>query len=401
MKQQVEMDLLRQKIEHLGAQVDYLKDNDIYLFYRELDSAQDVEMTEHGRKILMFGSNSYLGLTNHPRVKAAAIKAIEKYGTGVSGSRLLNGNLGIHRELEERIAAYTGKEDSVVFSTGFQANLGAIPPIIDRNGCLFMDKLSHASIIESATLSHGKKYKFEHNNVQSLEKLLQHCSNQAIKLVVTEGIFSMDGDISNLPEIVEVAEKHNAMVMVDDAHAIGVLGKNGSGTSSYFNLTDRVHLITGTFSKSLAALGGFVAADRDIVNHIKHSSRALMFSAGLQPSSVAAVMEALDIIEEQPELIERLWENTHYSIKLFKDMGFDVGKAETPIIPLYIRDDYKTYIITKRLYEDGIFLNPVVSPATSADSSLIRFSIMSNHTRAQMDFAINKIYDHAKDLKII
>jgi 8-amino-7-oxononanoate synthase len=401
MKQQVEVDLLKQKIDHLGAQVDYLKKNDIYLFYRELDSAQDVEMTEHGRKILMFGSNSYLGLTNHPRVKAAAIKAVEKYGTGVSGSRLLNGNLGIHRELEERLADYLGKEDSVVFSTGFQANLGAIPPIIDRNGCLFMDKLSHASIIESATLSLGKKYKFEHNNVESLEKLLRNCPGNAIKLIVTEGIFSMDGDISNLPPIVEAAEKHNALVMVDDAHAIGVIGKNGSGSSSYFNLTDRVHIITGTFSKSLAALGGFVAADKDIINLIKHSSRALMFSAGLQPSSVAAVLEALDIIEEQPELIEKLWENTHYSIKLIRDMGFDVGKAETPIIPLYIRDDYKTYMITRRLHDDGIFLNPVVSPATSADSSLIRFSIMSNHTKAQIDFALNRVYDHAKDLKVI
>ncbi|MBK6545046.1 MAG: pyridoxal phosphate-dependent aminotransferase family protein [Saprospiraceae bacterium] len=395
------MNSLKQKINNLSSQVDYLKGNDIYLFYRELNSAQDVEMVEHGRKILMFGSNSYLGLTNHPRVKAAAIKAIEKYGTGVSGSRLLNGNLDIHRELEERLAVYLGKEDVAVFSTGFQANLGAIPPIMDRSGCLLMDKLSHASIIESAVLSHAKKLKFEHNNVQSLDRLLKNCPAESLKLVVTEGIFSMDGDISNLPDIVKTAENYNAMVMVDDAHAIGVLGKNGSGTSSHFGLTDRVHIITGTFSKSLAALGGFIAADKDIINLIKHTSRALMFSAGLQPASVAAVMTALDIIEEEPELIEKLWENTHYSIQQMKQMGFDIGNAETPIIPIYIRDDYKTYCIAKKLYDDGVFINPVVSPATSADSALIRFSVMSSHTKAQIDFALSRIYENAKALQII
>lgn len=250
------MSSLERKVNTIAGQVQYLKEKHIYLFYRELHSAQDTEMVENGRKILMFGSNSYLGLTNHPRVKAAAIHAIEKYGTGVSGSRLLNGNLGIHRELEERLSAYLGKEDTAVFSTGFQANLGALPPLLDRSSCLIMDKLSHASIIESATLSQAKKLKFEHNDVESLSKIFSRIDSDAFKIVVTEGIFSMDGDIAPLPEIVEVSRRNGAMVMVDDAHAIGVLGKNGSGSSSHFGITDKVDVITGTFSKSLAALGG-------------------------------------------------------------------------------------------------------------------------------------------------
>lgn len=395
------MSSLERKVNTIAGQVQYLKEKHIYLFYRELHSAQDTEMVENGRKILMFGSNSYLGLTNHPRVKAAAIHAIEKYGTGVSGSRLLNGNLGIHRELEERLSAYLGKEDTAVFSTGFQANLGALPPLLDRSSCLIMDKLSHASIIESATLSQAKKLKFEHNDVESLSKIFSRIDSDAFKMVVTEGIFSMDGDIAPLPEIVEVSRRNGAMVMVDDAHAIGVLGKNGSGSSSHFGITDKVDVITGTFSKSLAALGGFVSGDRELINLIKHTARALLFSAGLQPASVAAVMESLDIIEEQPELIDHLWENTRYAIGQLKSMGLDVGKAETPIIPIYVRDDQKTYTIAKRLYEDGVFINPVVSPATSADSALIRFSVMSTHTKPQIDFALGKIYDHARLVNVI
>lgn len=395
------MSSLERKVSTISGQVNFLKDHHIYLFYRELHSAQDTEMCENGRKILMFGSNSYLGLTTHPRVKAAAIQAIEKYGTGVSGSRLLNGNLGIHRELEERLSAYLGKEDTAVFSTGFQANLGALPPLLDRSSYLIMDKLSHASIIESATLSHAKKLKFEHNDVVSLEKILSKIDPEAFKIVVTEGIFSMDGDIAPLPDIARVARNHGAMIMVDDAHAIGVLGKFGSGTSSHFGITDQVDIITGTFSKSLAALGGFVSGDKGLINLIKHTSRALLFSAGLQPASVAAVLAALDIMEEQPELIGQLWENTHYSIKKLKDMGLDVGKAETPIIPIYIRDDQKTYTIAKNLFDDGVFINPVVSPATSADSALIRFSVMATHTHAQIDYALNKIYDHARALDVV
>lgn len=390
------MSSLDHRISELTKLINFLKGSDNYLFYRELNSAQDPEMIEQGRKILMFGSNSYLGLTNHPRVKEAAIKAIEKYGTGVSGSRLLNGNLGMHRELEERLSSYLGKEDTAVFSTGFQANLGAIPPLMDRASYLLMDKLSHASIIEGSSLCHAKKFKFEHNSVDSLNNLFAKIDRDATKLVVTEGIFSMDGDIAPLPDLVRSAKQNNSMVMVDDAHAIGVLGKNGSGTSSHFGVTDDVDLITGTFSKSLASLGGFVSANKDIIRLIKHTSRALVFSAGMQPASVASVMAALDIMEEQPDLIDQLWANTHYSIKCLRELGLDIGKAETPIIPIYIRDEGKTYFIARKLYEEGIFINPVVSPATSPDSALIRFSVMSAHTKDQIDFAISKIYDNAK-----
>lgn len=395
------MNNLDLKINDLADQVSFLQSSNIYLYYREMDSAQDTEMMADGRKILMFGSNSYLGLTNHPKVKEAAIQAIRQYGTGVSGSRLLNGNLRIHRELEERLAAFVGKEDAVVVSTGFQANLAAIPPIIDRSGYLIMDKLSHASILESASLSFGRKSKFEHDDLNSLEDKLRHCPADATKMVVTEGVFSMDGDIPDLPGLTALASRYGALVMVDDAHAIGVLGANGCGSPSHFQVTDQVDLITGTFSKSLAALGGFVASSRDIVKLIKHTSRAQMFSAGLQPASVATVMAALDVMEEEPELIVQLWDNTRYAMELMKQTGFDNGMAETPIIPVYIRDDFKTYVLARRLYDDGIFVNPVVSPATTQENALIRFSIMATHTRAQIDEAVDKMYLHAKDLDIL
>lgn len=395
------MNNLDLKINDLADQVSFLQSSNIYLYYREMDSAQDTEMMADGRKILMFGSNSYLGLTNHPKVKEAAIQAIRQYGTGVSGSRLLNGNLRIHRELEERLAAFVGKEDAVVVSTGFQANLAAIPPIIDRSGYLIMDKLSHASILESASLSFGRKSKFEHDDLNSLEDKLRHCPADATKMVVTEGVFSMDGDIPDLPGLTALASRYGALVMVDDAHAIGVLGANGCGSPSHFQVTDQVDLITGTFSKSLAALGGFVASSRDIVKLIKHTSRAQMFSAGLQPASVATVMAALDVMEEEPELIVQLWDNTRYAMELMKQTGFDNGMAETPIIPVYIRDDFKTYVLARRLYDDGIFVNPVVSPATTPENALIRFSIMGTHTRAQIDEAVDKMYLHAKDLDIL
>ncbi len=395
------MNNLDLKINDLADQVSFLQSSNIYLYYREMDSAQDTEMMADGRKILMFGSNSYLGLTNHPKVKEAAIQAIRQYGTGVSGSRLLNGNLRIHRELEERLAAFVGKEDAVVVSTGFQANLAAIPPIIDRSGYLIMDKLSHASILESASLSFGRKSKFEHDDLNSLEDKLRHCPADATKMVVTEGVFSMDGDIPDLAGLTALASRYGALVMVDDAHAIGVLGANGCGSPSHFQVTDQVDLITGTFSKSLAALGGFVASSRDIVKLIKHTSRAQMFSAGLQPASVATVMAALDVMENEPELIVQLWDNTRYAMELMKQTGFDNGMAETPIIPVYIRDDFKTYVLARRLYDDGIFVNPVVSPATTPENALIRFSIMATHTRAQIDEAVDKMYLHAKDLDIL
>jgi len=373
----------------------------LYPFFKEIESAQDTEVIYQGRKVLMFGSNSYLGLTNHPRVKEAAIKALKKYGAGSSGSRLLNGSLDIHRELETALAEYVGKEAALVHSTGFQVNVGVIPAITGRQDYILLDKLDHASIIEGARLSFAKKLKFDHNNMASLEKNLKNCEADKLKLIIIDGIFSMDGDITKLPEIVKLANKYDATIMLDDAHSLGVIGKNGSGTASHFGLTDEVDLIMGTFSKSLATVGGFVAADKDTIEFLRHYSRAMVFSASLTPASTASVLEALKIIKEEPERIVKLWDNTNYAIEGFRSLGFDIGNAESPIIPIYIRDDPKTYIITSELLKQGIFVNPVVAPATTPDSTLIRFSLMATHTREQIDRALEQFRKIGKQLELI
>jgi 8-amino-7-oxononanoate synthase len=373
----------------------------IYPFFREIQSDQDTVVTIKGKKVLMFGSNSYMGLTNHPKIKEAAIKAVEKYGSGCAGSRFLNGTLDIHIELEKKLAEYVNKDATLVFSTGFQVNLGVIPTVTNRNDYILIDELDHASIIEATRLSFAKVLKFRHNDMSSLEKLLKRCEPNRIKLIVVDGIFSMDGDIADLPGIVKLAEKYEATVMVDDAHAIGVIGKHGSGTASHFGLTDKVDLIMGTFSKSLAALGGFIASDFDTINYIKHHSRTLIFSASMTPASAASVLAALEIIKSEPERIEKLWEMTHYAIENFRRLGFDIGLTETPIIPLYIRDNLKTLTFTRMLLDAGVFVNPVVSPAVSKDSTLIRFSLMATHTKEQIDTALEKMEKIGKKLKII
>jgi 8-amino-7-oxononanoate synthase len=342
-----------------------------------------------------------MGLTNHPKIKAASQKAIEKYGTGCAGSRFLNGTLDIHIELENKLAEFVGKDAALVYSTGFQVNLGVIPTVTARNDYILIDELNHASIIEATRLSFAKVLKFRHNDMHSLERLLKQCDPGRIKLIVVDGIFSMDGDIANLPEITRLAEKYDATVMVDDAHAIGVLGKNGSGTASHFGLTDKIDLIMGTFSKSLAALGGFIASDFEIINYIKHHSRTLIFSASMTPASAAAVLAALEIIKTEPERIKNLWEITRYAISNFKRLGFDIGNTVTPIIPLYIRDNLKTLKLTRMLMDEGVFVNPVVSPAVSKDSTLIRFSLMATHTKEQIDVALDKFKKLGKKLGII
>jgi 8-amino-7-oxononanoate synthase len=366
-----------------------------------IESEQDTVVTIKGKKVLMFGSNSYLGLTNHPKIKEAAIKATEKYGTGCAGSRFLNGTLDIHVELEKQLAAFVGKPGALVYSTGFQANLGVIPTITGRNDYILIDELDHASIIEATRLSFAKVLKFRHNDMESLERLLKRCEPNRVKLIVVDGIFSMDGDIANLPEIVILAEKYEATVMVDDAHAIGVIGKNGSGTASHFGLTKKVDLIMGTFSKSLAALGGFIASDLETISFIKHHSRSLIFSASATPASAAAVLAALEIIKKEPERIQQLWEVTHYAIENFRKLGFNIGNTVTPIIPLYIKDNIKTLTITKMLLDEGIFVNPVVAPAVSKDNTLIRFSLMATHTKDQVDIALDKFEKLGKKLHII
>jgi len=373
----------------------------IYPYFREIESDQDTVVTIKGKKVLMFGSNSYLGLTNHPKIKEAARKAIDKYGTGCAGSRFLNGTLDIHIQLEERLADLVGKDGALCYSTGFQVNLGVVSVLTGRRDHVFLDELDHASIIEGSRLSFSKVLKFAHNDMDALESKLKRCTAESMKLIVVDGIFSMEGDIVKLPELVALADKYDATIMVDDAHSIGVIGKNGSGTASHFGLTDKVDLIMGTFSKSLASLGGFIASDKDTINFIKHNSRTLIFSASMTPASAASVLAAIDIMVSEPERISHLWEITHYALKGFKEMGFDTGKSETPIIPLFIRDDIKALLLTQALLADGIFVNPVVSPAVPKEDCLIRYSLMATHTKEQVELSIEKITKAAKELGIL
>ena len=373
----------------------------IYPYFREIRSDQDTEVLIGDQKVLMFGSNSYLGLTNHPKVKAAAKAAIDKYGTGCAGSRFLNGTLDIHIKLEEKLADLVGKDGALCYSTGFQVNLGVVSLLAGRNDFLILDELDHASIIEGSRLSFSKVLKYNHNDMDSLECKLKFCEHGRIKLIVVDGVFSMEGDIVNLPEVVRLAKKYDASIMVDDAHSLGVLGKNGSGTASHFGLTDDVDLIMGTFSKSLASLGGFIAGDKEVINFIKHNSRSLIFSASMTPASAATVLAALEIMEKEPERITHLWDMTHYALKAFKSAGFETGKSETPIIPLFIRDEIKSLQMTRMLLNEGIFVNPVVSPAVPKEDCLIRYSLMATHTKEQVDISIEKIAAAAKALGIL
>ncbi|KQM76336.1 8-amino-7-oxononanoate synthase [Pedobacter sp. Leaf216] len=368
-----------------------IKEKGLYPYFRSIESAQDTEVVIDGKKVLMFGSNSYLGLTNHPKIKEAAKAAIEKYGTGCAGSRFLNGSLDIHLELEKRLADYVGKEAAVLFSTGFQVNLGVISCLLDRNDYLLLDEYDHASIIDGSRLAFARTIKYAHNDMQDLRRKISRLPEDAAKLIVSDGIFSMEGDLVNLPEMVEIANEFGANIMMDDAHSLGVIGFNGSGTASHFNLTDDIDLIMGTFSKSLASLGGFIAGSTETIEYIKHRARSLMFSASMPPSAVASVIAALDIIESEPERIDKLWANTEYAKKLLIEAGFDIGHSNSPIIPVYIRDNIKTFMITNILQQNGVFVNPVVSPAVPSDSSLIRFSLMATHSFDQIESAIEKL----------
>ncbi len=373
----------------------------IYPYFRTIESDQDTVVRINGRSVLMFGSNSYLGLTNHPKIKEAAKNAIDKYGTGCAGSRFLNGTLDIHVELEEKIAAMVGKEGALCYSTGFQVNLGVVSALTGRRDYILLDELDHASIIEGSRLSFSKVLKYAHNDMRSLEKRLSQCTPGSLKLIVADGIFSMEGDIVKLPEMVELAEKYDASIMIDDAHATGVLGESGRGTASHFGLTDSVDLIMGTFSKSLASLGGFIASDRDTINWLKHNSRSLIFSASMTPASAASVLAAMEIMMSEPERISHLWDVTRYAQSGFRAMGFDTGKSESPIIPLFIRDNEKALMLTQQLLGEGIFVNPVVSPAVPKDDALIRYSLMATHTKEQVDISIERITRVAKSLGII
>jgi 8-amino-7-oxononanoate synthase len=372
----------------------------LYPFFRPITSGQDTEVIIDGQRVLMFGSNSYLGLTNHPKIKEASNRATNQYGTGCAGSRFLNGTLDIHVELENRLAAYVGKESAVLFSTGFQVNLGVLSCLTGRNDYLILDEYDHASIIDGCRLSFSKVIKYAHNDMQDLARKLSMLPEEAVKLIAVDGIFSMEGDIVKLPELAAIADQYGANIMVDDAHSLGVIGHKGAGTASHFNMTDDVDIIGGTFSKSFASLGGFVASDATTIDYLKHRARSLMFSASMTPASVASVIAALDIIESEPERIQKLWDNTNYAMKLLLDEGFDLGPTESPILPIYVRDNAQTFMVTKYLQDAGVFVNPVVSPAVPSDSSLLRFSLMATHTFDQIDEAVDKIAKVFKEVGV-
>lgn len=363
----------------------------IYPYFRAISSEQDTEVIMNGKKVLMFGSNSYMGLTNHPKVKEAAIEATKKYGTGCAGSPFLNGTLDIHKQLEARLAEFVGKEDAMIYSTGFEVNLGVVSCMTGREDYVILDEQDHASIIEGRRLSFSTPLKYKHNDMDSLEEQLKKCAPDKVKLIVTDGVFSMEGDVAKLPQIVELAKKYDATVMVDEAHGIGVFGKQGRGTCNHFGVTDDVDLIMGTFSKSFASLGGFIATDKEITNFLRHHSRSYIFTASITPASTAAANAALDIMLNEPERQENLWKLTNYALEGFRNMGCEIGHTETPIIPLYIRDNYKTFTITRDLLNEGIFVNPVVSPAVAPHDTLIRFSLMATHTKEQVTVALEKI----------
>src|SRR6195952_141425 len=391
---------LQEKIAQF-QDANYIRELGLYPYFRPIESGQDTEVIIDGKRVLMFGSNSYLGLTNHPKIKEASKKAIDKYGTGCAGSRFLNGTLDIHIELENRLATYVGKEASVLFSTGFQVNLGVLSCITGRNDYLILDEYDHASLIDGSRLSFSRVIKYAHNDMDDLRRKLSILPEEAVKLIAVDGIFSMEGDFVKLPEIVDLAEEFGANIMVDDAHSLGVIGEKGAGTASHFGLTEDVDLIMGTFSKSLASLGGFIAADYDTIDYLKHRARSLVFSASMPPASVASVIAALDIIESEPERIAKLWDNTNYAMKLLLEEGFDLGPTESPILPIYVRDNYKTFLVTKHLQDSGIFVNPVVSPAVPSDSSLLRFSLMATHTFGQIEEAIDKITKAFKEAGVV
>ncbi len=382
-------------------EADEIRSAGLYPYFQPISSEQDTEVIINGKRVLMLGSNSYLGLTVHPKVKEAAIKAIEKYGTGCAGSRFLNGTLDIHEELEERLAAFVNKEDALLFSTGFQANLGAISGLVGKGEYVILDKSDHASIVDGSRLSYGTVKRFLHNDMESLEKVLSSIELDAGKLIVVDGVYSMDGDIANLPEMVKLKKKYNARLMVDDAHAFGVIGKNGRGTANHFGLDDEVDIIMGTFSKSFASLGGFIASDKEVIDYLRHFARSVIFSASITPASTAAVLAALDIMENEPELIDKLWANTERMRKGVVEMGYDIGTSCTPIIPLVVGDNETVLKMRKMLFDEGLFVNPVLSPAVPPNRALIRLSLMATHTFEQIDFALDKLYKVGKALKVI
>jgi 8-amino-7-oxononanoate synthase len=373
----------------------------VYPFFRALEGAAGPRVISDGKERVMVGSNNYLGLTQDPRVIEAAKKALDKYGTGCTGSRFLNGNTDLHEQLEAELAKYLGRESVLVYATGFMANLGSISSLVGRKDLIFSDRENHASIVEGQSAALGETVKYKHNDMGELERVLREYEHVPGKLIVFDGVFSMTGRIVNLPEIVRLAKKYNARTYCDDAHALGVIGAAGRGTPDHFGLNDEVDLVMGTFSKSFASLGGFVAGKKDIINYIKHKSRSFMFSASLPPASAATVLECVRIIQERPHLVDNLWKNARKMKAGFESLGFDTMGSETPVIPVLIGDDLKAFMFTKRLYELGVFATPVVSPAVPKGYSLIRTSYMATHEDKDLDFVLDVFAQVGKEFGII
>lgn len=374
----------------------------VYPYFREITSMQGTEVTDiDGHKILMFGSNAYTGLPSDPRIIAASHAALDKYGTGCAGSRFLNGTLDLHIKLEKEIAKYIGKEDVLGYSTGFSVNEGVLSVVVGRGDYIICDGRDHASIVDGRRLSFATQLHYKHNDMEDLERVLAKLPHEAIKLIVVDGVFSMEGDLAKLPQIVELKHKYNCSVMVDEAHGIGVFGREGRGVCDHFGLTDEVDLIMGTFSKSLASIGGFIASDFDTINWLRHTSRTYIFSASNSPAATAAALEALHILQKEPERIEHLWDVTNYALKRFREEGFEIGDTESPIIPLYVHDVDKTFLVTKLAYDAGVFINPVIPPACAPQDTLVRFALMATHTKDQVDQAIEILKKIFMDMDLL
>ena len=363
----------------------------IYPYFREITGRQGTEVQMEGHNVLMFGSNAYTGLPGDQRVVEAAAAALQKYGTGCAGSRFLNGTLDLHVQLEKEIADFIGKDEALVYSTGFTVNSGVIACLTGRKDYIIRDDRDHASIVDGCRLSMSTNLKYRHNDMEDLEAQLQKCEPDAVKLIVVDGVFSMEGDLAKLPEIIRLKHKYNATVMVDEAHGLGVFGKNGRGVCDHFGLTKEVDLIMGTFSKSLASVGGFITADKSIINWIRHNCRTYIFSASNTPAATAAARKSLQILREEPQILERLWAVTNYALQRVRDEGFEIGNTESPIIPLYVRDTVKTFEVTKRAFEEGVFINPVIPPACAPQDTLVRLALMSTHTTEQVDRAVKAL----------
>ena len=378
------MGQLQERYKNYRVPQKYMEEG-VYPYFREITSKQGPEVTMEGHQVLMFGSNAYTGLTGDDRVIAAAEKALLKYGSGCAGSRFLNGTLDIHVQLEKELAEFEHKDGALCFSTGFSVNAGVIPQLVGRGDYVICDDRDHASIVDGRRLSFATQLHYKHNDMEDLERVLKKLPHEAVKLIVVDGVFSMEGDLAKLPEIVELKHKYNCSIMVDEAHGLGVFGEQGRGVCHHFGLQDEVDVIMGTFSKSLASIGGFVASGWDTINYLRHTSRTYIFSASDTPAATAAAIEALHIIQEEPERIQHLWDVTNYALKRFREEGFEIGETESPIIPLYVRDSYKTFLVTKLAFDRGVFINPVIPPACAPQDTLVRFALMATHSKEQVE----------------